>query len=81
MRRWRRQRPVLAGLVVGVAAYVFFALTLSVFGGAEPEQALGPATALGGAVIWFVAWAVFSRSETPRGRGEGDQTPEERDGP
>ncbi len=55
-----------AGLVVGLVAYVFFASTLTVFGGAEPEQALGATTVLGAAAMWFIAWAVFSRSGAER---------------
>ena len=68
MRPWRRRHPVAAGLVVGLVAYVFFAFTLTAFGDAEPAQAFGIATVIGAATMWFIAWAVFSRSDAERER-------------
>jgi hypothetical protein len=59
---WRRRRPILASLAVATGAYVFFATTLMLLGGAEPEEAWGTTTAAGAAVVWFIAWAVFTRT-------------------
>lgn len=64
-----------AGLLVGLVAYVFFAFTLTVFGGAQPAQAFGARTALGAAAMWFVAWAVFSRPGAERPGGADGPTP------
>lgn len=71
-RPWRRRRPVLAGLIAGLVAYVLFGSTLQLLGGADPDQAWGLTTAVGAAVIWFVAWAVYSRT--------GDEGPSDGDG-
>lgn len=84
---WRRRRPVVASLVVGSGAYVFFATTLMVLGGAEPEQAWGLSTVAGAAVVGFVAWAVFTRTGEEgtlfsRGRHRrGERDPDAPDGP
>lgn len=62
-RPWRRRHPAAAGLIAGIIAFVIFGVTLQVLGGAEPDQAWSIRTALGAGVIWFVAWAVYSRDE------------------
>jgi hypothetical protein len=64
---WRARHPVLAGALVALATYLLFALTLSVFGEADPRQALGPVTIGMALAMWFIAWAVFTRHRSDEG--------------